>query len=108
MFVVFGDMTDSFVSMGRRSMCFNGSRSYSEKICNLALATLTPEQLAEASSINAQDTMSMFIDEVTQHTVFFIGIGVGSWICGQIMGSCMMYSAARQTNKIRVHFFRGA
>ena len=46
------------------------------------------------------------MDEIIGHTWFFVGLGLGSWLCGQIMGSCMMYSAARQTNQIRIQYFR--
>ena len=112
-------------------MCYNTSAAYSPKICQLAMMTLSKgrvpyslfltEQIVtmlsmqlwnlttaqvEATTIDMGEQMEIFIKEITGHTLFFIGIGIGTWICGIIMGSSLMYSAARQTNKIRIEYFR--
>ena len=98
-------MTESFVDLGKMAICYNGSRSYSPEICALSLSTLTAEQLANMQ-IDPAEQIEIFMDEITGHTWFFIGLGIGSWVCGQIMGACLMYSAARQTNQIRIQYFR--
>ena len=41
MFVVFGEMTDSFVDLGKMAMCYNTSEAYSPLICQLSMMTLS-------------------------------------------------------------------
>ena len=41
MFLVFGEMTDSFVDLGKLAMCYNTSEAYSPQICKLAMMTLS-------------------------------------------------------------------
>lgn len=49
MFLVFGDMTQSFVDLGKMASCYEGSRSYSPQICELSMSTLTAEQMTQMS-----------------------------------------------------------
>ena len=46
MFIIFGDLTDSFVDGGKYAICDNvTSDSYNENVCTLTILTLTDEEL---------------------------------------------------------------
>ena len=47
MFIIFGDLTDSFVDGGKYAICDNvtGSNSYDPDVCVLTVLTLSAEEL---------------------------------------------------------------
>ena len=40
------------------------------------------------------------------YTWIFIGIGLGTWLCGWTQATCLMISSNRQTNRLRTEFFK--
>ena len=72
MFLVFGEMTQSFVDLGKMATCYNGSRSYSPQICQLAISTLTADQVAgitmdPADQIKSRSQKYIQLKGVTPH-----------------------------------------
>ena len=50
MFIIFGDLTDSFVDGGKYAICDkNTSDSYNEDVCALTILTLSEEELEALS-----------------------------------------------------------
>lgn len=62
------------------------------------------EQFLE--NLNAEDffdeQINAMMEEMTSNTIIFIGIGVGTWICGWIQGTILMIVSTRITNRLRI------
>ena len=46
--------------------------------------------------------INAMMDEMTSNTFIFIGIGVGTWICGWVQGTILMIVSTRITNRLRI------
>jgi ATP-binding cassette subfamily B (MDR/TAP) protein 1 len=110
MMIVFGDMTDSFVDAGKFAICNNETDTFNEYICELTISTASPEEQALFSdpayiaNVTKEESNKM-IDQIIVHTMTFIYLGVLTWICGWISGTCITISSNRMTNRIRVKYF---
>jgi len=112
MFIVFGDMTNSFVEAGKFSICNPTTESFSSYICELTIRTTGNATLQGMLSDptgfgNISDTFSTkMINDITDHTVFFCIIGAITWLCGWISATCITISSNRISNRLRVNYFQ--
>ncbi|XP_060229863.1 ATP-dependent translocase ABCB1 [Meriones unguiculatus] len=82
MMLVFGDMTDSFASVGN----------------------ILPN-ITNGSYVNKSDVLSKLEDEMTTYAYYYTGIGAGVLIVAYIQVSFWCMAAGRQIHKIRQKFF---
>ena len=78
--------------------------SFNDSICALTIATMDPEFLENIESGEEffNEQINAMMKEMTSNTFIFIGIGVGTWICGWVQGTILMIVSTRITNRLRI------
>lgn len=110
MFIIFGDLTDSFVDGGKYAICDNvtGSDSYDPDVCVLTVLTLSPDELQALNNTDEfyDEQIKVLMDDMLSFTWIFIGMGLGTWACGWLQATALMITSNRITNRIRIEFFK--
>ena len=69
----------------------------------MTIATMDEEFLENLADEDFFDNqINAMMDEMTSNTIIFIGIGVGTWICGWVQGTILMIVSTRITNRLRI------
>ena len=69
----------------------------------MTIATMDEEFLENLADEDFFDNqINAMMDEMTSNTFIFIGIGVGTWICGWVQGTILMIVSTRITNRLRI------
>ncbi|XP_047608955.1 ATP-dependent translocase ABCB1 isoform X1 [Phacochoerus africanus] len=86
MMLVFGEMTDSFASIGN-------------------MGNLTFPNMSYANCVNCSDNITTLEEKMTVYAYYYCGIGAGVLIAAYIQVSFWCLAAGRQIYKIRKQFF---
>ncbi|CAG5131707.1 unnamed protein product, partial [Candidula unifasciata] len=105
LFVLFGDMTNTFVSYGQ-NLQTNASDSLNSSYGNDNTTNSSHGNLSSADNITVVLDFGAFEDSMTQFALKYIYIGLGVCVATYVHIAFLQIACERQTHKLRKAFFK--
>lgn len=106
MIIFFGNSVNDFTSAGKFQTCegadFNVTPPIVSDICKMTLLTMTDRE----KLLFNQGSSGGIGTAMTENVLWFIGLGLISWLAGWIQTVCLMVSSNRQVNALRACYFK--